>query len=201
MDAYSFSKENCCNSYFDDEVLFEQESNLKEIEKGISPSYVNNMNNSTPTPCDYSGTSENIKKDQRSKIFSRAHTVVGEKNVDYEKFNLYKNLEIFNDSTAGKTLNLKATEDFRTNKILMVENAHKMPETIYKNKYQNNFNTNSDQYKQGYFGPSQSSYEIKNPCLGATSPNMAPNFMNFYNLYQNFLSNNIFSTYFRSYVF
>ncbi len=127
--------------------------------------------------------------------------MVGEKNVDYEKFNLYKNLEIFNDSTAGKTQKLKATEDSQTNQILMIENAHKMHESIYKNKYQNNFNTNSDQYKQGYFGPSQNSYEFKNPLLGATSPIMAPNFMNFNNLYQKFLSNNIFSTYFRSYVF
>jgi len=199
IDAHSFSNENCCNSDFDDKGIFEQGSYQKQSEKGICLSSVNNMNYSTPTPFDSSITSENIKKNQKSKIFSRAQTDVGEKNVDYENFNLYKNLEIFNDSSVGLLQNIKTTEDSRNSKILMVEKVPKLPGIKDVNTQHDSFNSKFNQ--NGFSTPSQNQMEIKNLFMGAFSPNMAPNFLNINNLYQKILSNNIYLTYFRSYVY
>jgi len=148
------------------------------------------MNNSTPTPFDFSITSENIKKDQRSKILSRACTDVGEKNVDYENFDLYKNLEIFNDSSAGLKQNIKTNEDSRNSKILMVEKVLKYPGITDNINKHGNFNSKFNQ--NGFSGSSENPNEIKNLFISAFSPNMAPNFLNINNLYQKILSNNIF---------
>ncbi len=189
------------NSNIDEEMNSYQETNekLKEDENGKKNFSVNKNNIINPSAFDSSATSENIKKDPKSKIYSKSCTEAKEKYCEYQKFNFYKNLEIFNDSTTGKSPLVKTADNSQFNHNHVINHAEQAQQTSSSICYKNiqnymNFSAqslNSNQFDQKSFGYSTYVKTNTNSILDTLSSNPSLNYLNVNNLHLRIQSKNI----------